>query len=60
MKSLPIGRDVARHGLGSPPNIKNIAPQQWRIYIESKEAVLEGPRTHWAPQIYQKIMSDCS
>jgi len=25
---------------------------QWRIYIEAKEAVLGGPRTQWAPQIY--------
>jgi len=27
---------------------------QWRIYIEAKEAVLGGPRTHRAPQIYKR------
>jgi len=25
---------------------------QWRIYIQAKEAVLGGPRTQGAPQIY--------
>jgi len=27
---------------------------QWQIYIEAKEAVLGGPRTQGAPQIYNK------
>jgi len=26
--------------------------RQWRIYIEAKEAVLGGPQTQRAPQIY--------
>jgi len=28
--------------------------RQWRIYIEAKEAVLRGPRTQGAPNIYKK------
>jgi len=32
---------------------------QWRIYIEAKEAVLGGPRTQRAPQIYKKNKNGC-
>jgi len=34
--------------------ISNTLRCQWRIYIEAKEAVLGGPRTPRAPQIYNK------
>jgi len=32
-----------------------VTSEQWRNYIEAKEAVLGGPRTQGAPTIYKKI-----